>query len=86
MQYRYRSTMGEIAVTEKGRRVLQKHIRYAEMMQNFGMVFRQTLEETLNPPVFGMTPEKAEAILADLNGPLDQVVPEAASRKSLDEN
>ena len=85
MQYRYRSTMGEMAATEKGRRVLQKHIRYAEMMQNFGMVFRQTLEETLNPPVFGMTPEKAEAILADLNGPLDQVVPEAASRKSLDE-
>ena len=78
MQYRYDSTIGEIAATEKGRRILQKHIRYDEMMQNFAMVTRQTLRDTLNPPVFGMTPEKAEAILADLKRPIFEIIPEAA--------
>lgn len=84
MKYTMRSTIAEIAASEKGRVLLQRYANYDRMMQDFAQTRLKTLAGLAIQPAFGLDAAKVVALIEALNRPVEEIIPEVAKRQSLD--
>lgn len=83
MKYTRSNLPSEIAATERGRQVLKTFIPDYEQYANVDFNPIGTFGQGYHPE--GMPRDIADQIVRALNGPIESVIPQALSRKSLDE-
>lgn len=83
MKYNLNSLFSEVAATEHGQKTLEKFIPDYKKYANVDFNPIGSLGRSYHPD--GMSPELADEIVHTMNNAIEDVVPEARTRKSLDE-